>query len=96
MVAITLVLFFLPAVNGFVGGLVGGYKVGSAGRAIISALIPAAISAVGLWLLLSIFDLPVVGLAAGAALGAIIIFSEISLFVGAAIGGAIGREKYAG
>lgn len=32
MVGISLLLFFLPAINGLIGGAVGGYKAGSAMR----------------------------------------------------------------
>jgi hypothetical protein len=89
MVAITLALFFLPLINGLIGGLVGGYKVGGAGRALLAALLPAAVVAIGLWLLLVALEVPVIGLAAGLAAGALVLLSDLGLLVGAVIGGGI-------
>ncbi|MFN7131407.1 MAG: NAD(P)-binding protein, partial [Myxococcales bacterium] len=61
MVGISLLLFFLPLVNGVIGGVVGGYKVGSVKRGLTAAILPAVAVAIGLWALLSLFDLAVVG-----------------------------------
>lgn len=49
MIAISVVLFFVPLINGLVGGFVGGYKVGGAGRALVAAILPAAVVAVVLF-----------------------------------------------
>jgi len=92
MVGITLLLFFLPAVNGFIGGLVGGYKVGSLKRALTAALIPAVAAAIGLWIIIAMFNAPVLGFFAGVAVTIMIVLSEIGLFIGAAVGGIV-REK---
>lgn len=89
MIGITLALFFLPLINGFIGGLVGGYKVGSAGRALASAVLPAAIVSLGLWLLLALLNLPFVGFLAASAVGLAILFADVGLFIGALIGGAL-------
>jgi len=96
MVAITVGLFFLPALNGLIGGVVGGYMVGSTKRALLAAVIPAMIAAAGLWVLLATLDFPVVGFFVGAALGVHIILSEIGLFLGAAIGGTVAQTKVDG
>lgn len=93
MVAITMGLFFLPALNGLIAGTVGGYMVGGTKRALLAAVIPAIIAAVGLWVLLATLDFPVVGFFVGAALGVHIILSEIGLFLGAAIGGTVAQTK---
>lgn len=87
MIGLTLGLFFLPAINGLVGGFVGGYKVGSMRRGLMAAAIPAVVAAVGLWLLFAILGSPVVGILTGSALGLMIALSELGLFVGAALGG---------
>lgn len=96
MVAITMGLFFLPALNGLIAGTVGGYMVGSTKRALLAAVIPAMIAAAGLWVLLATLDFPVVGFFVGAALGVHIILSEIGLFLGAAIGGTVAQTKVDG
>ena len=93
MTVLTMALFFLPAINGLVAGAVGGYMVGSMKRAIVAAVIPACVAAVGLWVLLATLDFPVVGFFVGAALGVHIILSEIGLFLGAAIGGTVAQTK---
>jgi hypothetical protein len=89
MVAITLALFFAPGVNGLIGGLVGGYKVGGVGRALGAAVLPAIVAAIGLWLLLSIASLPILGFFAGIAGLFAVLLADVGMFVGAAIGGAI-------
>jgi hypothetical protein len=79
-------LFFVPAVNGVIAGLVGGYLVGTLGRAMAAAVLPALIVALGLWALLTVFGLPVIGFFAGAAVTILIVLSEIGLFLGAVLG----------
>lgn len=92
MIGLSIALFFLPLVNGFIGGLVGGYKVGTVGRALLAALLPAAFVALALWVLFAVFQAPVVGLLAGAAVGIWILLSDVGIFLGAALGGAIGPD----
>lgn len=89
MVVITLALFFVPGVNGLIGGLVGGYKVGGVGRALAAAVLPAIVVAIGLWVLLSVLGLPVVGFLAGLAGALLVVFADLGIFIGAAIGGAV-------
>ena len=93
MVGITLALFFVPAVNGFIGGLVGGYKVGSIKRALTAALLPAVLAAVALWAIIALFNAPVLGFFAGTAATILIVLSEVGLFVGAAVGGAFSYKQ---
>lgn len=95
MVAISVLLFWLPLVNGFVGGLVGGYKVKGVKRALAAAVLPVIIVTLALWLILAALELPVVGLVAGLAVGGIVLLSDIGLFLGAALGGAVGRQERA-
>lgn len=87
MVGITLALFFLPTLNGLIGGFVGGYKVGGVKRALAAAILPAVVAAVGLWVIFAILGSPVFGVLAGSALMLMIGLSEIGLFIGAALGG---------
>lgn len=89
MVGISLALFFLPAINGLIGGFVGGYKVGSVGRALAAAVLPAVFVAVGLWILLALLGLPFVGLFTGMAIAGLVVLADVGLFLGAAIGGAV-------
>jgi hypothetical protein len=87
MLGITLALFFLPTLNGLIGGFVGGYKVGTLRRALAAAILPGVAAAVGLWVIFAILGSPIFGVLAGSALLLMIALSEIGLFVGAALGG---------
>jgi hypothetical protein len=93
MVLITVVLFFAPVINGLVGGLVGGYRAGAVGRALLAALLPAVVIGALVWLLVAVLvDAPGWGLVAGVGGTALVALSELSLFLGAAIGGLFGRS----
>ena len=89
MVVLSLALFFIPGVNGLIAGLVGGYLVGSFGRAMLAAVLPALIVAAGLWVLLAAVGMPILGLFAGAAVTVLIVLAELGLFLGAALGAII-------
>ena len=93
MVVISLALFPVPLVNGIVGGAVGGYKVGTARRALFAATLPALAVAVGLWIIFALFEAPVLGIFAGLALGLWIALADVGLFVGAAVGGAVADSR---
>ena len=93
MIGISLILFFLPALNGLIGGGVGGYKAGSVGRGLGAAVLPAVVVGIGIWVLLAIFDAPVLGFLGGLAVGLWALFSSISLLIGALIGGALAPER---
>ena len=92
MVFLSIALFFIPLLNGLIAGLVGGYKVGGVARALVAAILPGVAAAGGLWIVFALFDAPVWGFVAGAAVGFLILLSDIGLFIGAAIGGALGRR----
>lgn len=93
MVGITLLLSFFPLVNGLIGGLVGGSRAGSPGRAVKAALLPAIVSSIGVWLLLTAFNLPVIGIAAGFATALLVAAVDLGIFAGALIGGYWAQSK---
>lgn len=93
MIVISLVLFFLPALNGLIGGAVGGYKAGSAGRGITAAVLPSVVVGISLWGLFALFDAPVIGFFGGLAVGLWALISSIGLLIGAAIGGAVAPAR---
>ncbi|HEX7046111.1 MAG TPA: hypothetical protein VF275_00880 [Gammaproteobacteria bacterium] len=93
MIGISLLLFFLPALNGLIGGGVGGYKAGSIGRGLGAAVLPAIVVGIGLWVLLAILDAPVLGFISGLAVGLWALFSSIALLIGAFIGGAMSPKR---
>jgi len=93
MVLISMLLFFLPALNGLIGGAVGGYKAGSVKRGLGAALLPAIAAGIGIWVLLAILDAPVLGFLSGLAFGVWALISSIGLLIGAMIGGAIAPPR---
>ncbi len=93
MIVISMVLFFLPAINGLIGGAVGGYKAGSAGRGITAAVLPSIVVGVLMWGLIALFDAPVIGFIGGLAVGIWALISSIGLLIGALIGGAIAPAR---
>ena len=96
MIVISLVLFFLPAINGLIGGAVGGFKAGSAGRGVTAAVLPSIIVGLSLWGLLASFDRPILGFFGGVAVGLWALISSIGLLLGAAIGGVFAPDRSAG
>jgi hypothetical protein len=93
MVGISVLLFFLPLVNGLIGGVVGGYKAGTPKRGIIAAVIPSLIVAAALWAIFAVFGGPVMGFFAGAAAGMLVLLADIGLFIGALIGGYFAQSR---
>jgi hypothetical protein len=93
MIAISVLLFFAPAVNGFIGGAVGGYKAGSMSRGLTAGILPAIVVGAALWVLLALFDAPVLGFFGGIAVGLWAVLSSAGLLLGAAIGGTIAPNR---
>ncbi len=93
MVLITLLLSFVPLINGLIGGMVGGYLAGGVRRGLLAALLPAVIVAVALWVILALFALPVIGLVSGLAIGIIILLADVGMLIGAALGGYIASVR---
>jgi hypothetical protein len=93
MIAITLLLFFVPLINGLVGGIVGGYKVGDWKHALGAAVLPALVVALGLGLLVAAFQAPMLGMVGGAAAGLVVLLADLGMFIGAAIGGILAQSR---
>ncbi|MBW3567297.1 MAG: hypothetical protein KY410_04940 [Proteobacteria bacterium] len=93
MIGISLLLFFLPALNGLIGGGVGGYKAGSVGRGLGAAILPSLFVGGAIWVLLAILDAPVLGFISGLAVGIWALISSVGLLIGALIGGAMAPER---
>jgi hypothetical protein len=93
MIAITLALFFLPLVNGLIGGAVGGYLAGTWRRGLAASLVPAVAVAFGVWVLLLLFDAPVIGIAAALGVGVLILLADLGIVVGGALGGYFAESR---
>lgn len=88
MLALSLLLVWLPVVGPLIAGGVGGRMAGSPGRGIALALLPAIVVGLVIVLVLGAFDLPVLGAVAGVGVGLIVLVQDVPLLVGAAVGGA--------
>lgn len=93
MIFISMALFFMPAVNGLVGGAVGGYKAGSIARGLAASVLPAIALGAALWVLLALFDAPILGFFGGVAVGLWALLSSAGLLLGAAIGDALAPDR---
>ena len=93
MIVISLALFFLPALNGLIGGAVGGYKAGSAARGLTAAVLPAIVVGAVLWIVFALFDAPILGFFGGLALGLWALISSVGVLVGAIIGGVLAPAR---
>jgi hypothetical protein len=56
MMVVSVVLFFLPGVNGFVGGVIGGARSGDAWSAFRASVLPALVTTILLWFVYAVFD----------------------------------------
>jgi hypothetical protein len=86
MVFVSVGLFFLPALNGLIAGLIGGRRAGNVRRSLLAALAAGVVVAVATWLLLSLLS-PRMGAVAGVLVFSWIVASEAGLLTGAALGG---------
>ena len=93
MIVISLLLFFVPAINGLIGGAVGGYKAGSAGRGITAAVLPSMVVGIVSWALFALFDAPILGVFGGLAVGLWALISSVGLLIGAVVGGAMAPPR---
>ena len=94
MVGITLVLFFLPFINGLIGGAVGGYVLADVKRAVLAAILPAVLVSLLLMGIFALFGSPIVGIFAGMTAAALVFFADVGIFIGAVIGGWMGARSH--
>lgn len=87
MLLLAILLSWLPILGPLIAGFVGGRMIGSQGKALTIALVPAVLMGGVLWLVLLAFDLPVIGAVAGFTALVIIAIQELPLLAGAWFGG---------
>ncbi len=93
MIVISLLLFFLPAINGLLGGAVGGYKAGSVGRGLAAGILPSVVVGALLWIAFAMFDAPLIGFLGGLAVGLWALLSSIGVLLGAVVGGLMAPKR---
>lgn len=93
MVGLAILIGWIPIVGSAIAGYVGGRKAGSPGRGFVAGLIPAVIVGVLVGLILTLFDLPVIGTVTGFAITVWVAIEAIPLLIAAAVGGWVDREE---
>ncbi len=93
MLVISLLLFWLPLIGPFIGGLVGGKKAGSVGRGLAACFLPALLFALFVFVLMTLGGLPLAGLILGGVIGGAtaltILVEGFAMVCGAIVGGAL-------
>jgi hypothetical protein len=93
MLVISLLLFWLPLIGPFIGGLVGGKKAGSVGRGLAACFLPAFLFALFILVVFSLGGLPLPGLILGSVVGGAtalrILIDGFAMVCGAIVGGAL-------
>lgn len=92
MLVLAVALSWLPLFGPLIAGGVGGRVVGNRRKALAVALVPAIALAVVIGLILTLFDLPVLGTVVGVGVFLVMAFQLIPLLLGAWVGGALGER----
>ena len=93
IVALSILLGWIPVVGPAIAGYVGGRKAGSPGRGVVAGIIPAIALGVLVAVVLAMFELPVIGTVTGVATVIWIAIEAIPLLIAAAVGGWIDQEQ---
>ncbi|MGH8901450.1 MAG: hypothetical protein ACRDYA_07150 [Egibacteraceae bacterium] len=89
MILLSLLLFWLPLLGPLIAGFAGGWIIRRPGLAMAVTLLPEIMLGLVIWIVLTVFDLPLFGALAGVTIFLVIAFQGIPLLVGALIGGAV-------
>ncbi len=92
MVALSLLLFWLPFLGPAIAGLVGGYLAGTIGRALLASIVPAILVAVLVGLVGTLFA-DALGAIAGGVVFLIVLGGDIPLFLGAIVGAIVSARR---
>lgn len=92
MLVLAVLLSWLPLLGPLVAGMAGGWIVADTRRAVLVALLPAIALAAVAVVLLTAFELPVLGAIAGVGVFLFVVFQEVPLLLGAWAGAALARR----
>lgn len=93
MLALSLLLSWIPALGPLAAGFVGGRMAGSTRRGLWASVLPALVLATLVVLVLVLFDLPVLGAVAGIGVLVWVLVEDIPMVAGAALGGALAERR---
>ena len=86
MVALSILLCWLPPFGQLIAGFIGGYRSGGVGAAFVASLLPAVIAAGAVFLLLTFVPLPFLNVLGGAVALILMIASGALVTLGAIMG----------
>jgi hypothetical protein len=89
---VTVLLFFVPLVNGIIGGMAGGIRVADAGRSIWAGFAAVAPVALALFLVLGLAGAPVLGVPTRPTTLMLIVMACIGILIGAPLGAYVGID----
>ena len=90
---LTLLIFFVPGLNGLLAGFVGGYRLGTGGEGARAAVLPALGCFLFLWMMLVWYQLPLVGWIPGVPRELWAFLSAAAILPGAALGGRVAHVQ---
>lgn len=91
MLGMCVLLYFIPVINGLVGGLIGGYKVGTWRRALVTVVLAVVASSFVLTLVYGVMDLSLLIPVGNMSPRTLIIGTAAALIVGAVVGSLVGN-----
>lgn len=89
MVVISILLSWMPVVGPLIGGVVGGHKAGTIGKALYAAILPAVFLAGIIWFGGMFTGIPLLGTVAAIGTGSFAIMMLFPMIGGALLGGAL-------
>ncbi len=84
MGVVSLLLIWLPVVGPVIAGIIGGKAARTVPKAIVAAVIPSILLGLGLFAILTSFDLPLIGAVSGIGLLLFILVGDIPMIIAAA------------
>jgi hypothetical protein len=93
MFILAVLLGWLPFVGPAIAGFVGGIQAGDVGSALVAAIIPSLIVAGVLFVLGTVFGIPIIAALLGAGLFVVLIIGTVPLLLGAWLGGAMAGRR---
>lgn len=93
MVALGLLLGWLPFVGPAIAGFVGGLQAGGIGAAILASIIPSLLVAGAILLISALFDIAWLGALLGIGVFMVLVFGSLPLIGGAWVGGAVSERR---
>ena len=93
MFVLAVLLSWLPFVGPAIAGIIGGVQAGDVGSALVAAIIPSLIVGALVFVLGTVFGLPIIAGLIGAGVFMVLILGTVPLLLGAWAGGMLGERQ---